>query len=138
MKFSTHSSDYLFNKKLNEYASHKLQKPVIRHDMDSDSVSMRVDAAQVGTLVELRLTLHVPGSDVLKLTSAQSELAAAIDSVADKLQRCLRDLSDKKVKGRRRTEEADYTEDLGEDDYLTDGEEDVLREMGALDKVLGI
>ena len=138
MKFSTHSSDQLFNKKLNEYASQKLQKPVIRHNLDSESVTMRVDAEEVGTLVELRLTLHVPGSEAIQLTSSQSELAAAIDSAADKLQRCLRDISGKKKGVRRRSDDADYTEDLGEDDYLTDGEEDVLREMGALDKVLGI
>ena len=138
MKFSTHSSDHLFNKKLYEYASQKLQKPIIRHNLDSESVTMRVDAAQVGTLVEIRLTLYVPGSEALQRTSSQSELAAAIDSVADKLQRRLRDNSAKKKGVRRKTDETDYTEDLGEDDYLTDGEEDVLREMGALDKVLGI
>ena len=32
----------------------------------------------------------------------------------------------------------DTSEAIGDDDYLTDGEEDVLRSMGALDTVLGI
>ena len=33
---------------------------------------------------------------------------------------------------------ADYTEEFGEDDYLTDGEEEVLRKMDALDDILDV
>ena len=33
---------------------------------------------------------------------------------------------------------ADYTEEFGEDDYLTDGEEGNLRKMDALDDILDV
>ena len=65
---------------------------------------------------------------------------AAIDIAADKLERSLRSLKNKGSQrdGSEKEALADYTEEFGEDDYLTDGEEEVLRKMDALDDILDV
>ena len=138
MRFTTHSPNNLFNKKMHAYAESKLVKPILRHKIDDTSVTIRCDAEEENSEVSLRVSVLIPGEDRHTINTCQEELNAAIDLAADKMERLLRDLSDRKRNQRRNTNVPDYTEELGEDDYLTDGEEDVLRELGALDVVLGV
>ena len=136
MRFTTHSPNDLFSKKLHAYAKSKLVKPILRHKINDEAVTIRCDAEKDSSIVNLRVSVLIPGEDRHTITSSQEELNAAIDIAADKMERLFRDLSDRKKSQRRQSNVPDYTEELGEDDYLTDGEEDVLRELGALDVVL--
>ena len=130
MKFTVHSPQRLFDKKSSEYAEVKLQRPILRHKLDDDNVAIRVDASQVGTEVDLRVAVVIPGQDNHLISCSKEELNVAIDLAADKLERLLRDLSDKKRSRRQNNKIEDFTEELGENDYLTDGEEEVLRDLG--------
>ena len=136
MRFTTHSPNDLFSKKMHSYAESKLVKPILRHKIDDNAVTIRCDAEQDNTSVNLRVSVLIPGEDRHIISTSEEELNAAIDMAADKMDRLFRDMSDRKKTKRRDSSEPDYTEELGEDDYLTDGEEDVLRELGALDVVL--
>ena len=139
MRFTAHSPNDLFSTQLQEYANQKLSRPIRKLQMDSESVSIQATAEQNGVNVDLRVSIHIPGEEMLQLSCSEGELNAAIDAAADKLQRQLGDISARKSAGRRLTgETTDTSEAIGDDDYLTDGEEDVLRSMGALDTVLGI
>ena len=139
MRFTAHSPNDLFSTHLQEYANQKLSRPIRKLQMDSESVSIQATAEQNGVNVDLRVSIHIPGEEMLQLSCSEGELNAAIDAAADKLQRQLGDISARKSAGRRLTgETTDTSEAIGDDDYLTDGEEDVLRSMGALDTVLGI
>jgi len=138
MRFTTHSPNDLFSKKMHAYAESKLIKPILRHKIDDSSVTIRCDAEKDNSEVNLRVSVLISGEDSHTISTSQEELNAAIDIAADKMERLLRDLSDRKRSQRRQNDVPDYTEELGEDDYLTDGEEDVLRELGALDVVLEV
>ena len=138
MRFTAHSPNDLFSSRMQEYANQKLSRPIRKLQMDSESVSIQATAEQNGVNVDLRVSIHIPGEEMLQLSCSEGELNAAIDAAADKLQRQLGDIAARKSAGRRLTESTDTSEPIGEDDYLTDGEEDVLRSMGALDTVLGI
>ena len=139
MRFTAHSPNDLFSTHLQEYANQKLSRPIRKLQMDSESVSIQATAEQNGVNVDLRVSIHIPGEEMLQLSCSEGELNAAIDAAADKLQRQLGDISARKSAGRRLTgETTDTSEAIDDDDYLTDGEEDVLRSMGALDTVLGI
>ena len=139
MRFTAHSPNDLFSSQLQEYANQKLSRPIRKLQMDSESVSIQATAEQNGVNVDLRVSIHIPGEEMLQLSCSEGELNAAIDAAADKLQRQLGDISARKSAGRRLTgDTTDTSEAIGDDDYLTDGEEDVLRSMGALDTVLGI
>lgn len=139
MRFTAHSPNDLFSMRMQEYANQKLSRPIRKLQMDSESVSIQATAEQNGVNVDLRVSVHIPGEELLQLSCSEGELNAAIDAAADKLQRQLGDISARKSAGRRAmSETVDTSEVLGEEDYLTDGEEDVLRSMGALDTVLGI
>ena len=137
MRFTVHSPNDLFSTRMQEYANQKLSRPIRKLQMDSESVSIQATAEQNGINVDLRVSVYIPGEEMLQLSCSEGELNAAIDAAADKLQRQLGDISARKSAGRRLTE-TDTSEPIGEDDYLTDGEEDVLRSMGALDTVLGM
>ena len=138
MQFTTHSPQKLFDKKHQEYAQVKLQRPILRHKLDQDGVSVRVDAEERGTSIQIKVALIIPGQEHQLISTAREELTDAIDSAADKMERLLRDYSDRKRVRRQSNKAVDYTEELGEDDYLTDGEEDVLKALGALDTVLDL
>jgi ribosomal subunit interface protein len=139
MKFQTHSPQNLFNKALKEYAESKLQRPIKRHKLNDEGISIRVDASESNKGVDLRVSYSIPGFENQLISCSKDGLNEAIDFAADKMERILRDISEKrKVKRDNSSKTADYTEELGEDDYLTDGEEDVLKELGALDTVLDI
>ena len=139
MKFLANSPNPVFTRRLQSYAQEKLQKPLVRHKFDSENVSMRVDAEKLGNNIQLKVVVMIPGEARQLISCTDEELNAAIDMASDKLERLLSDLSDKKKSVRRTSLAAvDYSEPLGDDDYLTDGEEEALRSMGALDDVLDI
>ena len=139
MKFLANSPNPVFTRRLQSYAQEKLQKPLVRHKFDSENVTMRVDAEKIGNNVQLKVVVMIPGETRQLISCTDAELNAAIDMASDKLERLLSDLSDKKQSMRRTSlNAADYSEPIGDDDYLTDGEEEALRSMNALDDVLDI
>ena len=137
MKFTAHSPHNLFSMKMQKYASEKLSRPIRKHQLDNDSVSIQASAEQAGENVDLKVSVFIPGADLFQLSCSEAELNAAIDLAADKLQRQLGDLSARKASARR-TEATAVPMEINGSDFLTDGEEDVLRELGALDSVLGL
>ena len=138
MKFTAHSSDRSFGARMKRYAEEKFQRPILRHQLDGEDVEIKAEAKEGGSGIELRVSVYIPGNDTIYFTVNEDEINAAIDVGADKLERALRSSKAKKRSRRNVGTEEDYTEEFGDDDYLTDGEEDVLREMGALDKILGL
>jgi len=138
MKFTGHSSSGLFGNRMKRYAEEKLQRPLIRHKMDGEDVQIKSEAEEEGNQVEMKVSVFIPGEDAIVFSVSEERINAAIDLAADKLERAIRNLKSKKKNHNSKADLEDYTEEFGEDDYLTDGEEDVLREMGALDDILGL
>jgi low affinity Fe/Cu permease len=58
-----------------------------------------------------------------------------VDLVADKLDRQIRDLTDKQRSNHVGIQDL-VSEEIGAEDFFTEDEEDTLREMGALDAVI--
>ena len=139
MKFIGHSSSDIFSNRLKRYAEEKLQRPILRHQLDGSDVTVRAEAEENGTQVDLKVSVFIPGKESIVVSTTEDQLNAAIDIAADKLERSLRSVKNK-GSARENTKEAlgDYTEEFGEDDYLTDGEEEVLRQMDALDDILDV
>ena len=139
MKFLANSTNEKYTRRLNSYGREKLEKPLVRHKFDSDNVTIRTDLEDVGTSIQLKVVVMIPGEAKQLITASEEDINAVIDIASDKLERVLSDLTDRKRAARRSAEIAqDHTEAFGEDDYLTDGEEEALREMGALDDILDI
>lgn len=139
MQFVGHSSSNIFGNRLKRYAEEKLQRPILRHQLDGADVSVRAEAEENGNVVDFKVSVFIPGKDAIVVTATEEHLNAAIDIAADKLERSLRALKNKGAPRENSREQfADYTEDFGEDDYLTDGEEEVLRQMDALDDILDV
>ena len=139
MKFVGHSSSNIFGNRLKRYAEEKLQRPILRHQLDGSDVSVRAEAEENGNEVDFKVSVFIPGKEAIVVTATEEHLNAAIDIAADKLERSLRALKSKGAsRDSGREQLADYTEDFGEDDYLTDGEEEVLRQMDALDDILDV
>lgn len=140
MKFVGHSSSDVFSNRLKRYAEEKLHRPIMRHQLDGSDVNVRAEAEDSGTQVELKVSVFIPGKETIVVSVVDEHLNAAIDLAADKLERSLRSLKNKgSVRDGSKDEAlADYTEEFGEDDYLTDGEEEVLRKMDALDDILDV
>ena len=65
-----------------------------------------------------------PARNLLHLSTSEEGISAAIDVAADRLERALRSMKAKKRARRNQVEVADFTEEISEDDYLTDGEEE--------------
>lgn len=139
MQFVGHSSSNIFGNRLKRYAEEKLQRPILRHQLDGSDVSVRAEAEENGNAVDFKVSVFIPGKEAIVVTATEEHLNAAIDIAADKLERSLRALKSKGAsRDSGREQLADYTEDFGEDDYLTDGEEEVLRQMDALDDILDV
>jgi len=139
MQFVGHSSSNIFGNRLKRYAEEKLQRPILRHQLDGSDISVRAEAEENGNEVDFKVSVFIPGKEAIVVTATEEHLNAAIDIAADKLERSLRALKSKGAsRDSGREQLADYTEDFGEDDYLTDGEEEVLRQMDALDDILDV
>ena len=138
MKFTGHSSSGLLGNRMKRYAEEKLQRPLIRHKLDGEDVQIKSEAEENGSQVDFKVSVFIPGEDAITVSVTEEKINGAIDVAADKLERVIRSLKSKKKNRREQSDLEDYTEEFGEDDYLTDGEEEVLREMGALDDILGL
>ena len=138
MQFVGHSSSNIFGNRLKRYAEEKLQRPILRHQLDGTDVSVRADAEENGSSVDFKVSVFIPGKEAIVVTATEDQLNAAIDIAADKLERSLRSLKNRSNPREANQHLEDYTEDFGEDDYLTDGEEEVLRQMDALDDILDV
>jgi len=135
MQFVIHSPGETLTEALREYCELKLTKPIDRHQVDGDSVKMDVDASPQGEGVELKVRLRLPHFPTFTVHGAHDDAYACIDIVADKLERQVREAEDKRRASRRRRA-LEAGEDVGGEDIFTEDEEDVLKEMGALDAVL--
>ena len=138
MQFVGHSSSNIFGNRLKRYAEEKLQRPILRHQLDGTDVSVRAEAEENGSSVDFKVSVFIPGKEAIVVTATEDQLNAAIDIAADKLERSLRSLKNRSNPREANQHLEDYTEDFGEDDYLTDGEEEVLRQMDALDDILDV
>jgi ribosomal subunit interface protein len=137
MQFTTHSPEQLFTDALREYCQEKLQKPILRHKLDSEATSVNVDVCQHGEFVELKVRVSLPGMAPFTVSAEHDDAYASIDLTADKLERRVRDIEAKRRARRRRTAADNLQALSGETaDVFTEGEEDALRQMGALDAVL--
>ena len=136
MRFSYRSPQNLFTQALKEYCEDKLGKPVDRLKLDnSDGTSLDVEAHQVGEQVGLRVLFVQPGAQITVSTLGQDPYAA-VDLAVDKLSRKLRDIDERRRAIKRRPGRVDLADEG--DDIMTEDEEEVLREMGALDDVLNL
>ena len=139
MKFLANAVNVKFTRRLNSYGREKLEKPLVRHKFDSDNVTIKADIEETGKSLQLKVVVMIPGESKQLISAQEDDINAVIDSASDKLERLISDLSNRKKATRRNAANAqDYTEEFGDDDYLTNGEEEALREMGALDDVLDI
>lgn len=138
MKFTGHSSSGLLANRMKRYAEEKLQRPLIRHKLDGEDVQIKCEAEENGNQIDFKASVFIPGQDPITVSVTEDRINGAIDVAADKLERAIRSSKSKKKNRREQSDLEDYTEEFGEDDYLTDGEEEVLREMGALDDILGL
>lgn len=139
MRFAIHSPGETLTEALREYCELKLTKPVARHQVDGDAVTLDVDAAPQGDGVELKVRLKLPHFPTFTVHGTHDDAYACIDLVADKLERKVRDAEDKKRSARRRRalDAGGAVADQGED-IFTEDEEETLKEMGALDAVLDV
>ena len=136
MQFVIHSPGETLTEALREYCELKLSKPIERHQVDGDAVSMDVDAVPQGDGGELKVRLRLPHFPPFMVHGAHDDAYAAIDLVADKLERQVRDAEEKRRSSRRRRALDGGGADVGAEDIFTEDEEETLREMGALDAVL--
>jgi len=130
-----HSRDGLFKKNLKGYCQEKLTRPIERHRLDDEATRLDIDGHTVGEEVEIRIRLALPHQSPLTATAHHPDAHAAVDLVADKLDRQLRDLTDRQRATHVGVKDL-ISEEIGADDFFTEDEEDTLREMGALDAVI--
>jgi ribosomal subunit interface protein len=139
MQFVGHSTSNIFGNRLKRYAEEKLQRPILRHQLDGTDVSVRAEAEENGNAIDFKVSVFIPGKEAIVVTATEEQLNAAIDIAADKLERSLRSLKNRSNPREEVNQHLeDYTEDFGENDYLTDGEEEVLRQLDALDDILDV
>ena len=124
----------MFNDKLKEVCEEKLTRPLERHKVDLGTARFDLDASIYRESVGLRVRLNMPGV-VITVSTLHPDAQAALDLAVDKLSRKLRDIDDRRRAMRRRQGAMPELADEGED-IFTEDEEEVLREMGALDAVL--
>ena len=133
MQFNYRSSSDLFTKALKEYTEEKLGRPVERHQIEEAGVRFDCEAAKHHKRVGLRVLLSYPGVKIT-VSTLHEDAYAAVDLAVDKLERKLRDTEDRRRSLKRRKSRA-----IAEDEHdvlMTQDEEEVLREMGALEDVI--
>lgn len=136
MQIATHSNDHLFTAPLKKYAEEKLARPIERHKLDKPPTSLDVEAHNRGESTELKIRISLAGLTPFTVQVAHEDAYAAIDLAADKIERVVREFQEKRRARNRRKVAAGARLDDETEDIFTEGEEQVLREMGALDAVL--
>ena len=132
MQFTTHSPEALLTKALREYCEEKLQRPLLRHKLDHEAGSLSAEFEQTGESVALKVRVSLPGTDPFTVHTHHEDAYASVDLATDKLERRVRDIAEKRRSNRRER----LPLATAETDGLTAEEEQVLRDMGALDAVL--
>ena len=100
MQFVGHSSSNIFGNRLKRYAEEKLQRPILRHQLDGTDVSVRAEAEENGSSVDFKVSVFIPGKEAIVVTATEDQLNAAIDIAADKLERSLRSLKNRLTPGK--------------------------------------
>jgi len=135
MRITIHSHQKLFTPHLSRYCEDKLTKPVERHHVDSEATRLDVDGENAGDKVEIRVRLGLPHHNPITVHVQHEDAYAAVDLASDKLERQLRDMTDKRDSAKKKGLSMP-TSELGDEDFFTEDEEQTLREMGALDAVI--
>ncbi len=135
MRMTMHSREGLFKKDLKGYCQEKLTRSIEKHRLDDEATRLDVDGHTVGDNVEIRVRLALPHQAPLTASAHHQDAHAAVDLVADKLDRQIRDLTDKQRASHVGIQDL-VSEEVGAEDFFTEDEEDTLREMGALDAVI--
>ena len=134
MQINFHSPDDVFTDELREYGEEKLTRPLMRHKIPTESLRLDVDASNVRERVALRVRLTFPGTTIT-VSTLSGDAFSAVDMAEDKLARKLRDTEERRREQDRRRLELAPLDDEATDIFTAD-EEEVLRQMGALDAVL--
>jgi ribosomal subunit interface protein len=135
MRMTMHSREGLFKKGLKGYCQEKLTRSIEKHRLDGEATRLDVDGHTVGDNVEIRVRLALPKQAPLTASAHHQDAHAAVDLVADKLDRQIRDLTDRQSSNHVGIQDL-VSEEIGAEDFFTEDEEDTLREMGALDAVI--
>lgn len=134
MQINFHSPDDVFTDELREYGEEKLTRPLMRHKIPTENARLDVDASNVRERVALRVRMTFPGTTITVSTLSGGAFSA-VDMAEDKLARKLRDTEERRREQDRRRMELAPLDDEATDIFTAD-EEEVLRQMGALDAVL--
>ena len=134
MQINFHSPDEVFTDELREYGEEKLTRPLMRHKIPTENLRLDVDASNVRERVALRVRLTFPGTTIT-VSTLSGDAFSAVDMAEDKLARKLRDTEERRREQDRRRLELAPLDDEATDIFTAD-EEEVLRQMGALDAVL--
>jgi ribosomal subunit interface protein len=134
MQINFHSPDEVFTDELREYGEEKLTRPLLRHKIPTENARLDVDASNVRERVALRVRMTFPGTTIT-VSTLSGDAFSAVDMAEDKLARKLRDTEERRREQERRRMELAPLDDEATDIFTAD-EEEVLRQMGALDAVL--
>jgi ribosome-associated translation inhibitor RaiA len=138
MKIDFHSPDNLFTAKLKARCTEKFARPIERYKLDGELTRVDVVAVEQHESIGFRVRFRHPGMRI-HVSAIEGELLNACDKAIAKLDRKLKGLIDKKADAKRRAAAAwPEPQPLGESDLFTEDEEEVLRDMGALDTVLAL
>jgi len=135
VQFNFHSPDQLFTPPLQKYCRDKLAKPVARHKLEEEEVRFEIEAVKHGDSTGLRVLFHQPGVHIT-VSTLHADAYGAVDLAVDKLKRKLGDTEERRRALARRGPLPSLSDEV--EDIFTEDEEEVLREMGALDAVLNL
>jgi ribosomal subunit interface protein len=134
MQIAFHSTDAVFTNSTKGLCRERFRRPVERYRLDEERCLIDVFAEHDNERHDLRVRLRSPGLRVY-VSAAHEDVLTAVDMAIDKLSRKINDAQERKLAGRRKTNWPE-PQPLGDTDFFTDGEEEVLREMNALDELL--
>lgn len=138
MQIDFHSPDNLFTDKLKARCEEKFSRPLGRYKLAGEGTRVDVVAVEQHDSIGFRVRFRHPGMRI-HVSSLDDDLLTACDAAIGKLDRKLRNLLAKKTEiDRRKAASFSVPEPLGDTDLFTEDEEQVLRDMGALDTVLAL
>lgn len=138
MQIDFHSPDNLFTDKLKARCVEKFSRPLGRYKLDGEGTRVDVVAVEQHDSIGFRVRFRHPGMRI-HVSSLDDQLLTACDAAVAKLDRKLKNLLSKKAAiDKRAATSFASPEPLGDSDLFTEDEEEVLRQMGALDTVLAL
>lgn len=137
MRLAIHAPDDLLNPELQAHTRAKLLRTLQRFAVEEDAHTV-IDVVPDGDGVQVRVrAVLVAHANPLVVNATAEDAGLAMDAALDRLSRQLRDMEARRRASRRKAALSEAAE-VDTEDFFTEGEEDVLREMGALDAVLGL